>query len=307
MKRLIASLVSLSVSLTGFAQLSNGDFEAWSNLGLFEEPDGFVTSNTIYLALDILSDTSYGTSVLKSSNAQSGDFSLRIKNVVGMYNSLPADTLPGFVVTGEIDGDEIRAGFPVSNRPLILSGYYQFIQGGVAPDLDTAAILVGLSRYNELTQTTDSVGGGFLLIYESADFFTPFSVDIVYVDDVVVPDTAYVLIASSIAEKVFPKTELAVDAIGLNGITLIGEPVPLSSPKLFPHPVQGEAIISNIPDWVKVVRVRDSFGREVYKEQIHSKEHRLNLTMLTPGLYFYHLENEKADKMLINKFSYNNK
>ncbi len=113
--------------------IPNRGFEQWETRQLFEQPRSWLTS-------DIMGAFAGDTSLVvkKSSDAHSGSYALYLEN--HMYGE---EMIPGFVfcesrVTGDYPDMKFLGGFPYSEQPDSLTGYFKYkIEAG-----DTARIVV---------------------------------------------------------------------------------------------------------------------------------------------------------------------
>ncbi len=128
MRKSLLVLISVLVSIFVNAQeqqIQNGDFELWSSIFLYENPVGWSSSNT---------NEFMGTPlVIKSEDAYSGDYSIKLKNYV-----IEEDTLSGYIFLGIAGEDGPEGGVEYSSDFDQVKGYYK----SNLLDEDTAIILV---------------------------------------------------------------------------------------------------------------------------------------------------------------------
>ncbi|HEY8402194.1 MAG TPA: T9SS type A sorting domain-containing protein [Cytophagaceae bacterium] len=259
--------------------------------------DDYLTSNEYYYFIDLFMGIMGKTSVHETSvfrtEGKIGDYAVRVKNTTQTVDGEVVDTLPGFVVLALGDGDE---GLPYNQRPAALTGYYKFTQGapsGQTPD--TARIYVNLIKGNIPGEEGDSIGGGYLNIYETTTDFTFFTIDIGYIDGST-PDTLYFGFFSTLQmpdeelidkAPIYPETELILDDIALTGVT--GNKIPLfvKGVKTYPNPVSTQLNIANIPQNAARVLIMDFSGKIVDNIQVASDFENVNTSAYPAGLYHY--------------------
>lgn len=159
----------------------NGDFEAWTPIQSLE-PDGWNTINFITLN---------GTpSVTQSTDAIDGLYSARIETVVTPYG----DTL-GFMSNGDITSNLLQGGMPVTQNPLMISGFYKYTPVGP----DTALIGSFLTKYDNVFGTTVRLDSSLVQLTATTNW-TAFSLNFAY-NGFPIGDTLNVSIASSNMEE----------------------------------------------------------------------------------------------------------
>jgi hypothetical protein len=158
--------LTLSVLLlagNAFAQaIPNGSFESWGSDG---NPDGWITNN----AAPIL------VTVSRSSTHTDGAFAAHGE----VIEFLPGQAAPPLLMSGRAEAP----GFPINARPGALNGFVTTdLKGG-----DVFYVTVSLMKGQE------PVGGNSLAISTSSSSFIPFSLPILYANEMV-PDTAIIMI-----------------------------------------------------------------------------------------------------------------
>jgi hypothetical protein len=117
---LLAALLLLPASVIIAQEIPNGGFETWSSVNYFEEPDEYVTSNSLTF---MMGDT---TNVTKTTDHFSGTFAAKLETL-----AFGTDTVPGLMMIGRLAGETIAGGIPFNDRPDSLVGYVKYnLQGG---------------------------------------------------------------------------------------------------------------------------------------------------------------------------------
>jgi hypothetical protein len=201
-------LVLPVLHLQGQTPVPNGDFETWTSLGSYENPQYWDTPNqAISFALP------FGTKVVtKSTDHESGSFSARLES---KQLTFPSIIVPGVVTLGRLTIDiftqtfSINGGVPIHDMPTHLNGFYKFLPKGG----DGCAIGIGLTRWNNGTR--DSIAIGVFSTMDTVNAWTPFSAPIEYAVTEV-PDTMNILAISSIDSTPTAGTVLYIDDISLD-------------------------------------------------------------------------------------------
>jgi len=308
-KLLLLSIVSIVSSTVILAQtIPNSGMEDWTSTTDYDSLNSWGSSNLVYKLIDeTLGLSSHPSSVLKHSGGHSGSYSVEIKNVVGKAFNTPIDTVPGFILATSGTGGNLVPGFPISSRPAFLTGFYQFTQGGsgTKPDIDSAFIAVGFTRYNTSTNKTDSIGGGMMFITSTKATFTSFAIPIFYLPNFtgIIPDTATIFITSSIAQKSFPNTSLIIDDLSFSSATGVkNELFTNGLPSSFPNPISTDLTITNLPNQISSIDIKDFTGTTVFTSAVHDETIRLNMGHLNNGIYLYSLKEEDGTVVYTAKF-----
>ena len=174
MNKLIAVFIFCLSSLTGSAQILNGDFENWytdgaghNRLNDWQHFD-FGVPNTAFWATWEVSDASHGAHALKLSRWYS-------------YRS-----------------DWVMQKVPVAVAPGIVTGKYKYTDNILMSpyNIDTAVVCAWATVWNSTTLKCDTVGAGKALLMASAAY-VPFSCSIAYTDTRL-PDSIIIFIKPSI-------------------------------------------------------------------------------------------------------------
>ena len=292
----------------------NNSFESWEEAEPgWEIPTDYITSDIEYQTLDLMTEgsvaeTSHPISVEKVTPGQSGTYAVKLKNVIGTITAtFPVnftgnlDTVPGTIMPVNAEG----VGLGITERIGTFSGYYKFTQGapGGSQTLDTALIMVAVTKWNEQTEEPDSIGGGFITIYQNASGFTAFNINLMYADATTIPDTVYFFMASSFTQKRFPGTELIVDNLSFTGIT--GNKIPLfaKSVQVYPNPATEQMHIKNLPESASHIQVRDYTGKIRSITPVSSGSANVITYELVTGVYFYSILDAEGVVLYSDKFN----
>ncbi|MFH2141682.1 MAG: T9SS type A sorting domain-containing protein [Bacteroidota bacterium] len=112
-------------------QINNNDFEDWTIQHLYDEPDGFLTSN-------MWTFMSAGTgTVLKVTDSYHGTFAARLETILS-----GTDTSAGMMLIGMPGNQTIDGGIPFTSTPDSVSAYIKY---DIQPN-DTAFFIVGFKK-----------------------------------------------------------------------------------------------------------------------------------------------------------------
>src|ERR1044072_6021430 len=108
------SLLLFAISASCFGQqVPNGGFESWTNMGTYDDPTNWITSNN---------NSANITHVVQTNNAYSGNLAVRITTM----------TVQNFVIGGILAAPSVGNFFPVTNPNVnAVTGWYiaNFVAG----------------------------------------------------------------------------------------------------------------------------------------------------------------------------------
>jgi len=176
-KTAVTFFVLFFIVLAGKSQtITNAGFENWSNQFLYEDPDGYTSSNT--LSLGALSEPN----ALKTTDAFSGNFAVSLETI-----QTTEGTVKGAVYIGQIDEDMIWGGIPFTERADSVTGYVKY---DVMPN-DTAYVGVLFKKLGQ------PLGVCLVTFLGTQNEYHYFSQPVQWFIPVVSPDTIVVAILSS--------------------------------------------------------------------------------------------------------------
>lgn len=257
------------------AQIPNGSFENWVDMGGFLDPVGWHTYN----------DAVPGGAVLMVEPGTPG--------AVGNYHAvITTRNVPGGVspiqgwmsAGGQTPGP---AGFPYNTRPAMLTGQWQY---DIQP-MDTAQVQVSL--INSTNQTW--IAHGTIEVTGSLDSWQMFQVPLTYFSSDI-PDTAYIQIASSI-NFVSPVAGsfVKVDDLAFAGSVGLDEQVSASGLLLFPSP--GADVLNISISSPGELRLFDATGRIVFQSRVSAHANSFDVSNLVPGLFTYQYTDLEGDRI----------
>ena len=177
MKTLAGTFLLFLISLSQlYAQSISFDFETWN-------PDSTLSG---------WAGSGFGAA--RTSTAHSGTYAISVWNWYyygkGYYANSPQASLP------LMQEFPLHKGQPIAFRPNAVSGYYRYVAGDNSGGADSAWIRISLTRYNTLTQQSDSVGKGLIKLPFSQNY-QPFFMPVNYFGSAT-PDSFYLELVSSV-------------------------------------------------------------------------------------------------------------
>jgi hypothetical protein len=289
MKKIYLLLLISFVSFNSNAQtVVNGGFENWTNNIFYEDPDNWTTLNLLAL-------TGVPETAIKSTDSHSGTYALELKTVAFINGSNQADTMIGYAFSAAIGGG---GGFPVNSRPQGLSCYYKYNKVG----LSIGYVTVTLSKWNSITNKSDSVGWGVTFIPYDQTSYTQLDVPILYFSSET-PDSAFIWATCGggdpadpgVPSGAFaPGTSLKLDDFSFYGTTDIEENK-LANISVYPNPAQNDLNILNLGTTKEAfVRIYNVFGQLQKEIFIEDEKNLVSVSELKKGIYLYQITDIKG-------------
>jgi hypothetical protein len=262
---------------TTFAQIPNAGFENWTN----GDPDGWYTTNVVV------------TTITQSSTVHSGSLAAR-GEVLTFYTQI----MPPTIQTGQ----DAR-GFAYSQRPVSITGYFQFFPAVSSGDrfyVDAVLYKGGIDGI--------SVAVGAVAISAAASSYTQFSATFTYLTSDI-PDTCVINISivgpgTGVQATPHAGSYYLLDDLSFSGSTDVENqsslvPVETNLKQNYPNPFNPTTTISyslSKSSYVKL-RVYNILGKELttlvdgFQSAGNHSAHFLASNMAS-GIYFYRLEAE---------------
>lgn len=250
---------------TSLAQVPNGGFENWTDMGTYLDPDGWITFN----GLTSLAGAS--PSCEQGSPGAVGNYYATVTTQNTAFG-----VIQGILTTG--DGTTGQTGFAFSSRPAAFTGKWQY---GIQPQ-DTGLVVVYLTKWNNATQNSDSVGGGAVQLLGSLSGWQNMNIPITYFSSAD-PDTAFVMIASSLNAPV-EGSFVKVDDLSLGISTGVAQLDQVPGLRIWPSPATDEVNVA-AADPISAVNVMDLTGRTVLTKAMGAAQATLVVADLPPGRY----------------------
>ncbi len=286
---LIAAVFGFSSPLT--AQIANGNFEKWSAVPYFENPDNWSTSNGAY-------KTTVGT-VTRWGIPQDGQFAANLES-----KEIDGKLIPGVVTTGKLDTSNLKitGGQPVSGRPVKLTGYYHYNPAAASGDLASFEVL--LSKWNTVSNKRDTIAYGQYLgdVFNVGTDFKAFEIPLNYTLTAS-PDSQLIIISSS-KNRADAKAGSALWVDNLNFEELItGIEASSGQASFIAYPNPAENQVKFITgDTTASILIYDILGKKIDQLNVNNSETVLNTDTYGKGIYYYTVVSSANVILHKNKF-----
>lgn len=301
MKKITTFLSAMILSTCAIAQIPNGGFETWMNMGSYTMPTDWDNMNAMTSSM-----TTYTCMQGTPGNPGSAYLKLVSKNVAGM------GVVPGVAVCGTIDMSNMadikpHSGFAFNQRPAYMTGSWQYMAAGS----DQGFVAVMLTKWNISMNMRDTVAIGYQMLQGMAMSWTPFSLNLTYVTNSY-PDSAIVVLSASNLTAPVANSYLYADNLAFAGNVpftgVAGLKNAISNASLYPNPASAFTNISykTAASGNVYIKVADVSGRTV--KQLNSTSVpgnntiRLNTADMSKGIYFVNIIdglNSQLQKLVI--------
>jgi hypothetical protein len=272
MKRSTALFALIATAVASFAQIPNAGFEAWTNMGGYNTPDGWDNLNAATSLASVYTCTK-GT----PGNPGASYIKVTSKTVAGV------GVAPGIAVSGVLDQTTFQpvSGFAYDQRPQSLTGNWQYMAYGN----DQGHIAIYLTKWNTGTNQRETVASAVHALAGMAMSWAPFTISLTYASTEA-PDSALIVLSASGATPV-NNSYLWVDNLAFAGtVTGIHEAGQLvSNVQVFPNPATDVLAVSGAR-WTNA-KVLDLQGRSMLNVQLNAG--KLDVSTLPAGLYVLRL------------------
>lgn len=269
-----------------FAQIPNFDFELWTDVGDWEDPDGWSTLNAAY--------NGDPETVKLTEDAYSGLSAVRMENEKDDNN----DVVRAMLLSGTNSLSD-SPGFPFEKRPYSLDGYFLYSPN----NNDSCYVFVYLTRFNTTTQLRETIGSGMFSSGDELEEYTLFSAPVNYTSSEF-PDSAYIVIYAGKLNGPKDGSRLYIDALTFNETTTTGiEPGESSMEiSLFPNPAREHFSIQQLDKPVTgEILIYDFTGTLQKSVSIGNDIATVNVSDMKEGIYFYELKNVNGELMKTGK------
>lgn len=287
MKKLLHVTLIMIMPLITMAQLQNLDFENWDEPMLWDRnnPTGWTCYNRWFGFPDAQFNDHFVQPV--ETLSQNLKYGLRLMTY---YNYMKDAAL------------QIA---PIDYKPSALTGFYKYednmILDGNDWIVDTAQVVVLLTKWNRSLLKQDTIGFGFFSTHKITFGYAAFQVDIQYVSTDM-PDSITVYLDPSIIgrdpERLFQTnagggtSTFTLDNLSLvnSGTTGIRETSPMYDLKPYPNPTQGELNIGAISGEGVIT---DLAGKQMALFNIESHQ-SIDISELQQGYYIIKITNKNG-------------
>lgn len=272
------------------AQFQNWDFEIGGNNGVYDTLENWSTTNPMTSPIGqvsfIINNASY-------SGLQAASMNTVNLGIAGL-------PYPGAIVNGNYGfssltgyDDYIKGGEPVSyplggSQISGISGYWYYSS---LTQNDSAVAKVLLKTWNISTNSVDTVALGELKA-PSTTSYVPFKIPLNYLNNNL-PDSIVVAFFSTDPDTPLPGGKFKVDKLSLDYTTNINK---LSTLKLetYPNPFEDYLWIKQNNNQSYQWKLYDIIGNIILEGRTQIEHQRLDMSMLSPGLYLLKAENSEG-------------
>ncbi len=293
MKQLIF-MVAFVTLITGHSHaqlvepMPNGGFEQWDTLDNYLDPKGWFTLNA-------LTDVGYDATTELTTEANSGNFAVKLSSKEGPFSDLSGVLCSGPILTPTLQPDFSKTKMAFIKRPSALRLYYK--SSFAKPDTSIMAYV--LTKWNSTTQVADTVGVASFEVSESNGSYKLAVIDFKYYSSAT-PDSAF-FIASSSKDGFNPTTgsvlyldDLALLYYNTGTEEKAAKEIGLS---VWPNPSKTELNI-HANERLRSIRVYTLQGKLMHETTCSTSEYQLNLSEIPEGLYIVNIETESTTKQV---------
>ncbi len=280
--------ITMLLLVTGLAnaqqQIINAGFEYWDTLGDYTQPTNWYSINPLVAF-------GFEPSTTVTSDAHGGNFAVQLESLSNPFANISGVLCSGPVLSPSLEPDfsHMKVGF--TDKPQKFEFYYKaFPMEG-----DTSVISMCLTRWNQTTQSADTIAVATKMFYDSMDVYTLASIEFEYFSSLQ-PDSMFI-IASSSMDGFNPTvgSKLILDDLSLvyapTGIENIQHPI---EALVYPNPAQDKLNVKMEESMVGSAYVYDLLGNIVYQQVLDGKELSINTADMKGGLYILVLQAENG-------------
>ncbi len=181
LKNIVITFGIIFINLISFSQqIPNGDFEIWSDANNAQDWNSVNFDSPLNLH-----------SAVSTTDMHQGNFAAELES---QQDAIFGQFVPGLITLGDIDvvNASITGGIVFTERPTGISYFFKYLpQGG-----DTTYMISLLTKWNDATQQTDTIGMTGYFTTDTYDTYTELNVPFVY-KSLETPDTLNVIFLSS--------------------------------------------------------------------------------------------------------------
>lgn len=181
-KTLLSVIASALLCLTSVAQIPNFSFENWTNLGTYENPDGWGTMNNFTKLASFYTAT-------KATPGNPGNFYLKLTS-----KTFSTSVVNGIAVSGKLDTIAMKAksGFPYTSQPASFTGRWQHMIYGTSQ----GSVKVVLTKWNSGLSKRDTIATATQVLSGMAMSWANFTINFAYKSSML-PDSCIIDLRAS--------------------------------------------------------------------------------------------------------------
>jgi hypothetical protein len=280
MKQLLLAISILIGTSIQAQQIPNGSFENW-----VQEPYGEEPANWGEFSLQLLNSISLGiidSTIVKSQDAYSGTYAMELRSKA--LSGALTDTIVPLVMLNLKNSNLDSAKMKIDGPLLSLSGYIK--QDLVIADSNSTSISVVVYAGGSIT------GIGAMEFDMNIVDYTSFDIPILYFGGIA-GDSIEVLIAGGNSNAPVPGNIMLLDDFELHYLTAATKEETNSSEiSVYPNPFNDQLIIELQSSSSKEFKIYSILGEMVLKGTVNSDMNTIDLSNLSPNIYFLKIENQ---------------
>ncbi len=300
MKTLFSFLLLLA-TVGSFAQIPNNGFETWDSTLGYRVPVGWDNLNSVTTSSSIYT-------CRYESPGFSGSYymSLTSQNIPGM------GVKPGIAVCGTMNHTTYQpiSGFPYTQRPLGLAGYWQYMAMSAA---DQGFFVILLSKWNTSLSKRDTIAYRKYDLPDMVMTWQPFYIALNYTSSAT-PDSAIILMSASGATLAAAAhaSYIWVDDLHFGDSATLGiykAPDTRPEASVYPNPAAGQFSVKYYSQSSKQVNITllDITGRMIKAQNVAVSDGYNNIPVTLPclnkGIYFVEVADDRQvwrEKLIVN-------
>ena len=278
--------IAVAFSTTMVAQIPNSGFEAWTNAGGINTPNGWGTLNAM-TAPSMTFTAAAGTPGVGSATY----LSLTSK-------SIGAANVNGIAVSGILNTSTMQpvSGFAYTGQPVSMTGKWQHMIFGSSQ----GSVSVTLTKWNTLTSQRETVASGLQNLSGMAMSWANFTINLNYVMGVA-PDSCIIVLKASGASPT-DGDYLYVDNLAFSGdiSSIILNESLAENITIYPNPAKNDLFVSVTSNTTQNLKIEltNIEGQLMHTELLSTTQgtsiQTINTSNLSPGTYFIKIIGDNA-------------
>lgn len=295
MKKTLLSIAIFSLAATGInAQITNGDFEAWTTGGTspntYQNPDGWSTLNSATAITGVI------TCSKESGNVHGGTGAVKL--TTGFIGFPFNQMAPSIVTNGTINTQtqSVSGGQAFTERPTSLTGWY------IATPVNNDTYSYGALFFNS---NGDTIGTASWQGNTTVSTYTMFSAPVTYTSQDPVATLQIILLASDPTNPQQSST-VTYDDLDYSTVTVGTPEHDLDIIRTYPNPVTDRVYFNLGSNDNATVTIYNVIGSKVASAKLTKDANSMDLSVLTAGTYVWQFADAngnviKTDKLVLTK------
>jgi hypothetical protein len=305
MKKLILSAIAaLPLFANAQTALPNGGFETWQNMFFYEEPQSWVSLNGQIASYNAQNSPSKPYSAIKSTDAVSGSFALRLVSVDITGANPLAGFLPdtaGAIMSGSVDFNTFQiSGIPVNQKHAQIVFNYKYAPTGN----DSANVSVLLTKWDVATQSPITIAS-YNANFGAQANYTELALTLDYMDMDNAPDTAFVIFSATSMNTPQVNSTVYIDNVRWNGVIDVGieDQKAKTIANVFPNPADHRATVKVDSPEAQFVNVYTIGGKKIGSYRLQNEVADIDTKDFANGMYLVLVANASNQTLSTTKLS----